>query len=485
MSSAKSPTELKRIRSITMKIILSTIVLLTLSFSTLAQYGSVGSVDARSMSLAKTYNATTSGIYAVGINPANMMFSPAGHFEFSTVFPLPSLTLKAGDNFMSFEDFNYFFGGVNGNARILTPADKQRLSDLFSNGGRVFADVSVNEFSAMYKAKPNIGAFAFSMADYFAVSFTVPKSLVDLGLNGNQTNQVYSFNDATTKSWWIRMYSLSYARDLPEIDQKIFDQIAVGVSLKMVNGYAYTGLDHINTNLSTGSQNQIGGNADMIGYAAFSPSFGSVYGFDSSNTKSSMGFFPKPAGTGVGFDLGVAASMEKLWRFSLSITDIGSIKWDKYTAEYSATGNFLITDLTDKSQFDTIKNKIIGKGNYVNGFSTSLPTALRAGASYSLNKYIPGSMLLAFDYNQGFNDSPGNSKTPRFSVGAEWIPMGWINVRTGFSVGGLDGFGWAVGIGLDAGMVEFNFATSDLNQVVIGNSAKMFTVAFGSRWKIN
>ena len=478
--------ELKRIiRRITMKIILSTIIFLALSLQTLAQYGSVGSVDARSMSLGKTYNANTSGIYSIGINPANMMFSPGNHFEFSTVLPLPSISLKGGSNFMSFNDFNYFFGGDNGNARFLTSADKQRLFDLFSDGGRVFADLSVNEFSAMYKARPNIGAFALSMVDYVGVSFTVPKSLVDLGLNGNQTNQVYSFNDAATKSWWIRAYSLSYARELPEIDQKLFDKISVGISLKIVNGFSYTGMDHINTSLSTGISNQITGNADMVGLAAFSPSFGSVYGFDSSNSKASMGFFPIPAGTGLGLDFGVSASMDKIWRFSLSITDIGSIKWDKYTAQYSGSGNFSITDLTDKSQLDSIKNKMIGKGEYISGFSTSLPTALRTGISYSLNEVVPGSMLLAFDYNQGFNDSPGNSKNPRFSLGAEWTPFGWFNLRTGFTVGGIDGFGWALGLGLDAGLVEFNLATSDMNQVVSGNAAKMYTVAFGSRWKIN
>jgi hypothetical protein len=98
---------------------------------------------------------------------------------------------------------------------------------------------------------------------------------------------------------------------------------------------------------------------------------------------------------------------------------------------------------------------------------------------------VPGSMLVAFDYDQGFNDSPGNSITPRFSVGAEWLPFGWLNIRTGLTVGGLDGYGWALGLGLDAGLVEFNFATSNMNQVVGGNSAKMYTVAFGSRWKIN
>jgi len=467
------------------KIILTFAVILSLSCYSFAQFGSVGIVDAKSMSLGKTYNANTDGIYSIGINPANMMFSPSSHFEFSTVLPLPALSMRVGTNFMSFDDFNYFFGGVNGNARILTDADKQRLFDLFNNGGRVFADISINEFSAMYKAKSNIGAFALSMVDYIGISFTVPKSIVELGLYGNQTNQVYSFNDAAAKSWWIRTYALSYARELPEIDQKIFDKIAVGVSVKMVNGYSYIGMDHINTTLGTGASNQITGNADMVLLTAFSPSFGSVYDFDSSNSKSSMGFSPKPAGSGIGFDLGVSASMDKIWRFSLSVTDIGSINWDKYTARYYGSGNFSVTDLTDKAQIDSIKNKMIGKGEYISSFSTSLPTALRAGASYNLNNIVPGSMLLALDYNQGFNDSPGNSKTPRFSLGVEWTPIGFFNLRTGLSVGGLDGFGWALGIGLNAGAVEFNFATSDMNQVALGNDAKMYTVAFGSRWKID
>jgi hypothetical protein len=244
-------------------------------------------------------------------------------------------------------------------------------------------------------------------------------------------------------------------------------------------------MDHINTTLGTGASNQITGNADMVLLTAFSPSFGSVYDFDSSNSKSSMGFSPKPAGSGIGLDLGVSASMDKIWRFSLSVTDIGSINWDKYTAQYYGSGNFSVTDLTDKAQIDSIKNKMIGKGEYISSFSTSLPTALRAGASYNLNKIVPGSMLLALDYNQGFNDSPGNSKTPRFSLGVEWTPLGWFNLRTGLSVGGIDGFAWALGIGFDTGLVEFNFATSDMNQVALGNDGKMYTVAFGSRWKID
>src|ERR1035437_1186051 len=119
-------------------IFLTLALILSLSCYTFAQFGSVGIVDAKSMSLGKTYNANTDGIYSIGINPANMMFSPSAHFEFSTVLPLPALSMKVGTNFMSFNDFNYFFGGVNGNSRYLTSADKQKLFGLFSNSGKVF-----------------------------------------------------------------------------------------------------------------------------------------------------------------------------------------------------------------------------------------------------------------------------------------------------------------------------------------------------------
>ncbi len=466
-------------------IIITIAFILSLSYCTFAQFGSVGIVDAKSMSLAKTYNANTDGIYSIGINPANMMFSQSAHFEFTTVLPLPALSVKAGTNFMNFDDFNYFFGGDNGQGRFLTPSDKQRLFDLFSNSGRAFGNVSLTPFAAMLKVGPYTGAFAFSMADFIGGSFTVPKALVDLGLNGNTPNQVYSFNDVDAQGWWIREYSLSYARDLPEINQTFFEKISVGLSVKMVQGFAYFGVDHVNTNLTTGAQNQLNVGSEWMIKSAFSPDFGKVYDFDSLNTsKSSVGPFLTPAGTGLGIDLGVAAAYDKVWRFSLSVTDIGKINWDKGTAEYSGNGNVTLTDLTDSTQRQNLQDTIKGKGHPTSGFSTDLPTTFRLGASYNLVGVIPGSLLIALDYNQGFNNVPGNSKIARWSIGGDWAPLGWLNVRTGFSIGGLDGFGWAFGLGFDTGLVEFLFATSDINQVVMGNSGKMFTVSIGSRWKI-
>ncbi|NWF90762.1 MAG: hypothetical protein HXY50_15050 [Ignavibacteriaceae bacterium] len=97
---------------------------------------------------------------------------------------------------------------------------------------------------------------------------------------------------------------------------------------------------------------------------------------------------------------------------------------------------------------------------------------------------LPGTLTLGFDYNQGFNNLPGNSKSPRLSMGFEWKPGDWIPyLRTGVSIGGADEFAWAVGLGMYTEVIEFNFATSYFQAVVAPNSAKQISVAFGSRWK--
>jgi len=68
-------------------------------------------------------------------------------------------------------------------------------------------------------------------------------------------------------------------------------------------------------------------------------------------------------------------------------------------------------------------------------------------------------MLVAIDYNQGFNDQPGNTTKPRTSIGADWV-LGTIAVRSGFSFGGIDNFNWGFGLGLDFGILALNFWNS-------------------------
>ncbi len=471
---------MKNIKAIIVMVLMS-------SVSLFAQFGSYGSPDARRISMGNTSNAISQGVFSIGINPADIL-NGNSTVDLSTVLPVPSISLSAGTSFMTINDFNYFFEGVNGQGRVLTPDDETRLNSLFSGGGLILSNSSFNLFSVGVRLKPSIGAFAFSINDVLSVDFTVPSAFSQLALNGNPLGSSYSFNDTKADAWWLRSYSLSYAREITEIPQNIFSKIAAGITFKMVQGYAFVQSQQVNSSISTGNQGQITVDANSSVLSAFSDNFGVKYSYDSSSTKSkNMSPFPSPAGSGLGIDFGLSASIGDTWNFGLSITDIGSINWDKNTALTTSSGSYTLTDLTQKSQGDSLKNKFKGNSDSTSSFSTNLPTALRLGASYKFNfgaGSFPGTLLVALDINKGFNDMPGNSTKTSISLGAEWKPMDWIPfIRSGISIGGLTGFHWAAGIGIDTGVLEFNLATDDMPIVVSPNSAKYISVALNSRWK--
>lgn len=467
-----------------MKKIYTVIFFTVISYSAFPQIGSVGNTDPRSMGMGKTYNSTAFGVYAIGINPANLMGNSTEHVNISTLLPLPTISVATGTNFITIDDINYFFGGVNGQSRILTDADKTRFDNLFTDGGLGIVGASVNLVSASLNLN-EAEAFGFSISDFAGGRINFPEAIIDIALNGNPNDKVYNFADANVKSWWVRNYSLSFAHNF----EGIFSKFYAGVSLKMVQGFYYAGTDRVNTTLQTGTQNQITGNADIRVLTAFSDDFSVKYDFDSVSVKqaSNVGAFPKSAGSGFGFDIGFSALINGKWKVSVSLTDIGSINWDGNAAEYSALGTIYFDDPTNKAQRDSVKDQITGKGKRIAEFSTPLPTTLRFGISqYFFGKQNDnsGSLLLAFDFNQGLNDMPGNSKKPRMSIGMEWKPLQWIPyIRSGVSIGGELGFNWAFGLGMDAGIVEFNFATSNVESLIASNYAKQVSVSIGSRWK--
>lgn len=458
-----------------------------LSPESFPQFGSSGTVDARSMGMAKTYNSISSGIYAIGINPANLNSMSENTVEFSTIIPLPFLSFHSGTDFLSIENLNYYFGGVNGKSRILSESDKQNFNNLFSGGGFVFANFSISLLTAAWKPDPEVGTFAFSINDFAGGNLTIPQAIVDLTLNGNQQGKKYDFNDESLNSWWIRDYSISYSREFLNDPYDVIKKVSAGLSIKLVHGYYFIGTNKVNTTFETGSFNELKGNAKMLGYSAFSDGFGVNYDFDSTENESSLGLFMPPAGTGFGFDFGFSLNLDESWSLALALTDIGSINWSKNTAEFIADGEIYIDDLTDDQQLDSLKEKLTGKAQPIENFSTGLPTAFRFGLGCMLNEqdnFLPGTLLLGLDYNQGFNDLPGNSKSPRISFGFEWKPGDWIPyLRSGFSIGGADGFAWALGLGMYTNVIDFNFATSYIQTILAPNSAKQISVAFGSKWK--
>ena len=473
------------------------IILLSLFISSLefAQgFGSFGSVDAKNISMAGTNAVSSTGVYAIGVNPANLATEQEHKIEISTVLPLPNLNFSAGNDFITISDYKYFFTGEENSSgqivgKYLNEAEKNKFLDLFSNGSMINTNFGTTIFSATFYPSKKLGAFGISVQDWVSANVSLPKQIFELVLFGNETEKVFDLSDMDLKTWYLRNYTLSYANDLSNLFPDAFRSFTAGITLKMVHGYFYAGFENMNTTLQT--QNnfgiQVNGNSRML--MAASPNFGIKYDFDEDGIEkeTQLGLFNKPAGTGFGMDLGFNAELNKAWSFAVALTDLGKINWNNESIEYASSTTYLLEDITDETFLDSLGKAITGEGRYINEFSTSLATAMKLGVAFKLDKFLngnfPGKLLIEFNYQQGFNNMPANTTEPRFSLGSQYSPWNWFNLRSGISYGGIEDFNWAFGLGFSSGLLDFDFAASYVHSLFDGNNAKRLGFAMSSRWK--
>jgi hypothetical protein len=489
--------------------ILVSLLLLTL-YIVYAQNGAgaSGAYDPVSYGMANTYVASSRGIYALGKNPANLSQGSVlkNNFSLDLYIPIiPAINFSLYRNFLSIEELKYFFGGVydgNGNlvGRTLTASDKQKFKDIFKDNAKMEFGLNFTPLAFTINPSKDIGSFGFAINHRLVSDLTLPADLFNLLIDnftlGDEENaqKVYSMKNLNTKAGYFVDYNISYSRLIPEIKIDYLKNISAGISLKFVNGLAYSQTKSTNLSVITKNENNIVtttiiNNSSLL--ISTSPDIKIKYDFDStsSNGDSKISPFSKPAGTGLGFDIGFSAkSQDDLFLFGFAITDIGSIKWKENVVIYQANRTKVITSFTDKNQTENLGDSLKYKGKYTGAFTTSLPTALRLGIATELQKFIPeipGRLLAEFNYNQGFNDELGNSTIPRFSLGFDWyIPSKWLPyIRTGFSAGGKYGFNWAFGLGFDTGVWELDIATLDLYTLFAPNSSRKFNFAIGNRWK--
>ena len=98
--------------------------------------------------------------------------------------------------------------------------------------------------------------------------------------------------------------------------------------------------------------------------------------------------------------------------------------------------------------------------------------------------FLPGHLLLAFEYAQGFNDSFGNTTKPRFSFGTEYRIIPLLPLRTGLIMGGDDKTRWAFGFGLDFWVIDLDFATDTFGSAFSPKSFNALTVAVGMKIRL-
>ena len=431
--------------------------------------------------MARTHVAVSHGIDAIGSNPANL----AAPDDATVTIGLLPLGVHVGNNVFSYDLYRKYFEGIqtdSGKVGVnLSDADKRDILERFSDGvGEGVFDLEAREFGIAVNVLP-IGAFAFTMTERLSGSVTVPREYVEFLFYGNPPNSSYDFGKSGASAAWTREYALSYARVLPPVP--FLQSWRAGISLKLVHGLSYVGVDHFNARIVTSPVGVLDGSLDILtrraGLDPTSEDFGSTF------TP-----FPEPAGVGYGLDLGVTGELNELIRAGLSITDIGSIDWQRNLVDNVAGGTIHLDNALDAAQRDSLNRALKGQEQEGRPFSTPLPTTLRFGVAVELHK-LPffkqaqiGELTVAADYHQGLVEAPGGTTVPRASFGLEYRPWRFLPIRSGIAFWGQDGTSVAFGLGFHFGVFELDFATENLAWAVTPSSAEHGSVAMGMRIRL-
>ncbi len=476
-------------------LIIQSLILLVFSTVNAQIAGAYSLNDPVSAAMGNVSAANALGTYAIHRNPANLAYMEDGSFELATILPIPNFSVNVGTDFMTIDEYNYYFGGVEVNGetvpRELTEEDKENLKNLFADGGILYSSSNINYLSFVYKFDKSIGAVGFSISDNATEISSFPQGLIELTMEGNVVGRAYDFNDLDFKGSYLRNYTFTYARDFSDlIPSSPFSSLTAGISLSYVQGFAMARTEEVQTEVVTNPDNTIEVNGHFIGYVALSPDFNVTYDFDSLNTNDdgfSFSPFPTPAGTGFGIDFGVNAELDDYLKIAFAINNIGSITWNKNVAKYESNTALLFRDITDQDEVDSLLDEIRMDGEFVNEVTTDLPTVFRFGASLQVDKIlgaIPGSLLVAADIIKGFNNEASNSDEFGFGLGLEWRPVSWLPIMTGLAFGnGRPETAWSLGTGIDTGVFAFTIAAHNFGSVINGNSAKTVNYVMGSRWR--
>jgi hypothetical protein len=459
---------------------LSRIILLSALLGTSSGWLKAQSVelaDARAMGMARGSMASARGIDAAGLNPANLGLRDRSAFSFG-ILPLGG---HLGTNFMNWGEFYKYFSGVETKegkkGKYLSDAEKQNILNNFPDGkGNAFTGGAVTLFAFSF-VDEELGGFAFTVNERFGVSGTIPSDYVRFLFYGNPLGSKYEFSGTEANGQWLREYALHYGRALPSFVPH--SKISAGISLKLVHGFAYGAVEDFSGSILTDT------NSVLTAAGKYSARRSAIDTFNDS-TGGNYILFPAPAGVGFGFDMGATAQIGGAFTVGLSVIDIGSISWSRNAREYNDDESVTVTGISEQAQRDSITDSFKSIGHPVASFSTPLPTALRFGFAVGVDQLpfmnaTPGTLTVELDYIQGLNTQAGNTTSPKFALGVEYHPLGWLPLRTGLAVSGNENVHWALGGGLNFSSFDLEAGTEDIIAFLAPDHMSVASFALGMR----
>ncbi|MBD3234031.1 MAG: hypothetical protein GF315_09950 [candidate division Zixibacteria bacterium] len=362
--------------------------------------------NARSVGMAHAFSSIARGYHALKYNPANLGISEDHSLDISVL----EFGFMVENSSFGFNDYSRY------NDDIISEDDKQKILSQIPDKG-----LEINAIAEGSGLGFSLKNFAFLFSGEIASNITIPKDPFEMVLYGNYYKPNISDFSSRGEAWGIADFAVGYGSEIRKWKE---NPIYAGITFHYIRGFAYYEVMEAEGFLETQDT--------------------AIVAQGKASIRSSTG------GSGFSADLGIALELNDKYLFGLTLTNlINNVSWtdDTEITDYYFNLKPLNANIAeDESLF------VSDDSSYTIGyFSKRRPTTLKLGVSSKYKK-----ALWAAEYEQGFENRPGSSATPRLAAGLEFHSLNWLRLRTGFSMGGVSGFYYSLGCGLGSGAFRFD-----------------------------
>jgi len=392
------------------------------------QSAPLGISNARSLGLAGAYTAVAKDFEAPLWNPANLSFEDNRGFSLN----LFSLGAFVENNTFSLKDYNRY------NGSFWDEDDKDKILSLMPSSG-----LNLNAQAEACILGLSTGSLALVSWATGVSDISLPKEPLELLLLGNQMEDTISLKGTSGEAYAYATLSLSFGKSIYKNGER---EVGIGANLKYLQGIIYEKIVKASGEIRI-KQSEIEGESDLILHSA-------------------------SGGKGYALDLGIATKLNKKWTLSFFLSNpFSQIKWDRKTEERGYQFQIDSLNLSNSEDDSVVLSEDYEKD--IDPFVIHLPFIAKAGFAYQTRK-----ILVSFNWEQGFENGPGVSKTPKLSLGTELKLISFLPLRAGISLGGKEGLNLCSGFGLDFGAVFLDLGIAN-KKALLPNHSKGVGISLG------
>jgi hypothetical protein len=404
-------------------------------------------------------NTFVNDYQSIGINPANLGRSNPALVSFS----IGEFGLGVSSQSMTKEELNKFIW--NGD-QPLTQEEKQGFARSFNNENALNLNADATTFAISFQM-PVFGGIAINNRQRVNSHIGLNKNASEILFLGKDA-PIYqdfdqgdslirvseAFEGTSMQISWLNEWNLAYGRKL--VNMPAF-KLNAGVGLKYIEGIGV-----MDIRVEDGS---------ITAYSALSPLFEVDYNavftdnpdFD---LRTQDGGKYQSVGTGKGLDLGVSGEVAEVFRFGLSVIDLGTMTWkgnlltanDQMLEKVESNGIETFNLIKEVANLMASGNDSILRYEPQKERKENLPTRIRAGVGFKLGEKVETGLDVAIP----LNDVAGNLPAPFVGLGLDFKPAEVLRLSTGISAGAGNKLAQSLGFTVITPVYEFGVGTRDV-----------------------